>query len=89
VNVQHGQGVSHPCPYCEGVGSFPIEHWRPGGPWRQACVECGATGERVSTTLDAGDGITARVSGNAPLSPESEEALREVARAAAKHLEDH
>jgi hypothetical protein len=54
------------CPLCEGSG----------------CSECDGTGQRVTTYLDVGDGLTMRVSGSAPLSPESEEALRQLARAA-------
>jgi hypothetical protein len=54
------------CPVCEGDG----------------CSECDGTGEHVTTYIDAGDGITARVHGSAPLSVEARTALAALARAA-------
>jgi hypothetical protein len=61
-----GEGDDGLCPACDGRG----------------CEECGGTGQRVTTTLDLGDGVTARVTGSAPLSTESEAALAEVMRTA-------
>lgn len=63
---------SIPCPCCEGAG----------------CAECSNTGQRVTTHLDAGDGMTMRVSGNAPLSPETQAALLAVGRAAYARLRE-
>ncbi len=46
------------------------------------CSECGNTGQRVRTHIDAGDGVTFSVSGSAMLDPEAREALTALARAA-------
>lgn len=54
------------CPVCEGDG----------------CEECGDTGQRVRTAIDAGNGITLSVSGDTPLTAASREALSALARAA-------
>lgn len=62
--------TSRPCPYCDGAG----------------CSECDGTGERHTTFIDAGDGMTGIVHGNAPLSPESRDALIAVTRAAHAQL---
>lgn len=62
--------ASHPCPYCEGKG----------------CEECSSTGQRVRTHLDAGDGITMHVSGNAELSPDALDALARLGQAAIKQM---
>lgn len=60
------------CPYCDGDG----------------CSECHGTGERHTTFVDAGDGMTGTVHGNAALSPESLDAIAAVIRAAhAVHAE--
>lgn len=55
------------CPCCDGAG----------------CADCDGTGERHRTRLDAGGGLTLSVSGSAPLSGRSAEALKAVAHAAA------
>jgi hypothetical protein len=63
--------TSHLCPYCEGKG----------------CEECSHTGRRVRTHIDAGDGITMHVSGNAALPPEALDALAQLAQAAVKQMD--
>lgn len=60
------------CPLCDGDG----------------CAECDHTGEQVTTFIDAEDGMSLRVRGSAPLTPETEEALREIASAAMKKMEE-
>lgn len=54
------------CPYCEGEG----------------CSECDGTGERYATYVNAGDGLSAIVHGNAPLDDEAADAIVSVMRAA-------
>ena len=61
-----------PCPCCEGEG----------------CSECGDTGQRVRTHIDAGDGLTFSVSGSSLLDPEAREALTALTRAAYKQTAD-
>ncbi len=54
------------CPLCDGDG----------------CEECGHTGQKVRTHIDAGDGITMSVSGDRVLTGEGRAALAALARAA-------
>jgi len=57
--------LTRTCPLCDGDG----------------CEECDRTGQKVRTHIDAGDGITISVSGSAPLSAETVEAFKALARA--------
>ena len=62
--------LTRTCPICDGDG----------------CVECSGTGQKVRTHIDAGDGITLSVSGDAPLSDEARDALAALGRAAHAEL---
>lgn len=62
------------CPYCLGAPS--------------GCSECSYTGQSVSTFMERPDGVTARISGNAPLTPETEEAIAAIIDAAHKMFAD-
>lgn len=59
-------GSSVDCPYCEGEG----------------CSECDGTGQRYSTYVSAGDGLSAVIHGSAPLTDEAADAITAVLRAA-------
>lgn len=62
--------VARRCSVCEGEG----------------CDECGSSGRRVRTVIDAGDGIKLSVSGDRPLGAAAQEALAELARVAFARL---
>ena len=63
-NGPQSASSSRVCPCCDGAG----------------CSECDDTGQRVRTTIVAGDGLVLNVSGSAVLDDETRTALAEVAR---------
>lgn len=58
------------CIYCDGDG----------------CEECGQSGQKVRTRIDAGDGVTLNVSGDVTLDAEQVEALSWLAREAFRKM---
>ncbi len=66
------ESIETTCPCCDGAG----------------CSECENTGHRTTTFLTLDDGTVARVKGSGPLSAESQAALEDVARVAARKLID-